>query len=244
MTQQLTVSAPIACTLDTGDFKARAAWLADLNARALLAHRRAGLELVLTYRADAREDVLTMVRQEQACCAFLSFEIEEGPGVVLVRVTAPPAARESAEAVFAPLASSAPLTVAPGGCCETSGPADRRSDAPWRSKRAMIGATAGLAATGALACAACCVLPFALPAAALAMSGGLLAWFSALRPWLTAIALLAVGGGWIWVAVVSVRARRRPGWPTLMALGWATLMLAGALAWGQIEGPVRQALGR
>lgn len=244
MTQQLTISPPIACTLGAGDFKARMAWIADLNARALQTHRRKGLDLVLTYRAEAREDVLSMVRGEQACCAFLTFEVWEEPGIVKVRISAPPAARESAEAVFAPFVSSAPIEAPRGDCCGTSGPTDRLPAARPFAKSPIVGAAAALAATGALACAACCVVPFALPAAALAMSGGVLAWFSGLTPWITAIALLAVGGGWIWLAMATLRSGRRPSWPTLIALGWATLMLAGALAWGQIEDPVRHALGR
>jgi hypothetical protein len=53
---------------------------------------------------------------------------------------------------------------------------DGRSDAPGTK---IAGAAA---ATGALACGVCCVLPFALPAAILALSGGFFAWFGSLKP--------------------------------------------------------------
>jgi len=40
------------------------------------------------------------------------------------------------------------------------------------------------------------VLPFTLPAAILAISGGFLAWFGSLLPWIRAMAVGAVFGGW------------------------------------------------
>jgi hypothetical protein len=95
---------------------------------------------------------------------------------------------------------------------------------------------AAIAATGALACGVCCVLPFALPAAVLAVSGGVLAWFGSLMPWATAAAVVVVVAGWSWIAVQSVRVRRLPAASTLLMMGFATALLLAALAWPRLEG--------
>jgi hypothetical protein len=102
----------------------------------------------------------------------------------------------------------------------------------------VVGATAAIAATSALACGVCCVLPFALPAAMLAMSGGVLAWFAGIMPWAIGIALVAVAGGWTWVGAQTVRTRRRPAIATLLTMAAATAMLAASLAWPHFEGAV------
>jgi hypothetical protein len=91
--------------LGAGDFQARVAWIAELNAAALQSHRSDDLRLELAYAASAREQVLQMVRGEQACCAFLAFEVSDEPGLVRVTIQAPEAARDVAETVFEPFQS-------------------------------------------------------------------------------------------------------------------------------------------
>jgi hypothetical protein len=110
------------------------------------------------------------------------------------------------------------------GCAAARAPADR-----------VVGAAAALAATGALACSVCCVLPFALPAALLAVSGGVIGWFAKATPWATGLALLAVAGGWTWVLMDSVRTRRKPARSTLLTLGLATAVFAAAAIWWHFE---------
>jgi hypothetical protein len=102
-------------------------------------------------------------------------------------------------------------------------------------KNRVVGATAAIAATGALACSVCCVLPFALPAAILATSGGVLAWLGSATPWVTTIAVVAVTGAWMWVGIQSVRAMRRPALSTLRTMAAASAMLVAALAWPHFE---------
>jgi hypothetical protein len=102
----------------------------------------------------------------------------------------------------------------------------------------IAGAAATIAATGALACGVCCVLPFALPAAILALSGGVFAWFGRLTPWVTAIAFVAVAAGWLWVGRQTFRTRRRPARSTLLTMTAATVLLAAALAWPHFEGSI------
>jgi hypothetical protein len=121
---------------------------------------------------------------------------------------------------------------------DVSAPLAHSVPPPPRPKTRVAGAAAAIAATGALACGMCCVLPFALPAAILAVSGGALAWFAGLMPWLTAIAMLAVAGGWLWVALLTQRARRRPALSTLLTMGASTVLLTAALVWPLLEGPI------
>jgi len=102
----------------------------------------------------------------------------------------------------------------------------------------IAGAAAALAATGAMACGVCCVVPFALPAAMLAVSGGVLAWFGSMEPLMTLVALAAVGVAWAWVALQTIRTRRRPTRSMLLTMGAASVLLAAALAWPFFERPL------
>jgi hypothetical protein len=108
-----TESVPIVCTLGAEDFKDRVAWIANLNASALLKIRRDDLRLELTYAPSAKEDVLQMVRGEKACCSFLTFEMQDEPQSIRVIIEAPEEAREAAELVFAPFQSK---TAKQAGC--------------------------------------------------------------------------------------------------------------------------------
>jgi len=216
MTDQSPDTAPIACTLGAGEFQARVAGLAALNAAALRHVRRDDLVLELTYAPGARDDVLEMVRRERECCGFLGFNVRDDALGVRVVVTAPEAARAAADTLFESFASGAAGAAAGCGCGGKSA-----SLAAWAAaksarpatppKNGPISVAAMIAAAGALACGACCVLPFALPAALLAMSGGVLVWVARAMPWVTGLAAAAVMGGWIWLALRRARTRRRPG---------------------------------
>ncbi len=108
----------------------------------------------------------------------------------------------------------------------------------------VAGATAAIVATSALACGVCCILPFALPAAILAASGGVLAWFAGLYPWMTLLAVAAVLGSWAWVGWQSFRTRKRPARSTLITMILATGVLAAAIAWPRVEGPITHLIRR
>jgi hypothetical protein len=103
-------AAPIACTLEGGDFKDRLAWIANLNRGALLGSRQDDLRLELTYAPHALHDVREMMRREQQCCAFLNFDLLVGDDVIRLVVTAPEEAREAAGLVFEPFQSKEPIT--------------------------------------------------------------------------------------------------------------------------------------
>jgi hypothetical protein len=109
-------SAPIACTLTPGDYKARLAWINELARDALRSHERRDLELELVYAAEAAQRVREMVRTEQDCCAFLSFELDERPGEVRLTIKAPERARDAADALLGQFLPSAEAR-ADRGCC-------------------------------------------------------------------------------------------------------------------------------
>lgn len=108
--------APIACTLSAGDFKDRQSAIAKLNREALRKHRQRDQSLELVYDPAAAARVREFVRAEQACCAFLSFEIEEQADAVRVRITAPKPARVAAAMLFAQFRAKKALVSAGCGC--------------------------------------------------------------------------------------------------------------------------------
>ncbi len=97
--------AAISCTLNAGSLNERLAWIAALNARSLKSARREGLTLTLDYVPEAIDDVRKLVAGEQACCAFLTFDIVEHRDFVRVSIAAPEEARDAVDALFEPFAS-------------------------------------------------------------------------------------------------------------------------------------------
>lgn len=93
--------APIVCTLTPGDFKERVQWMRDLARDSLRDARRESLALHLTYDVSAAPRLREMVRKEEACCAFLQFNLHEDARGVHLSITAPEDAREAANDLFA-----------------------------------------------------------------------------------------------------------------------------------------------
>jgi hypothetical protein len=217
-----TSAAPIACTLAPAEFKQRLASIGTLARDALRSHARRDLVLDLRYAPEARERVREMVRNEQACCSFLSFDLSETPDEIRLVVTAPEAAREAADMLFEQFVAGAPSTGVKTGAATQPG-------------SAAAGLTAVTLATGAVACGACCVLPFALPAAALASTGAVLAWVADMHAWMTGLAILAVIAAWGWIAWQTRRTRLRPAASTLYVMVVATALATVAVLWPLIE---------
>lgn len=96
-------------------------------------------------------------------------------------------------------------------------------------------AAAAATATAALACAAGCILPFALPAVVLAGTGGVIAWLVRAQGWMMILAVVAVAAGWIWVGLLSLRYRAKPALSTFGVMIAATLALALAAVWFALE---------
>jgi hypothetical protein len=93
---------PIACTLTASDLRQCLSWIATVNRDALLGHDRTDLTLRLRYAPAAVQKVMRLMRDEQACCAFLTFEMHEEPEAVTLTITAPEEARNTVDALFDP----------------------------------------------------------------------------------------------------------------------------------------------
>jgi len=91
----------IACTLSGDVLQDRRAWIADLARDALRGSERNDLSVRLRFAPEAIQRVRDMVRYEQACCSFLTFELDEHPDEISVTITAPEAARAAADSLFA-----------------------------------------------------------------------------------------------------------------------------------------------
>lgn len=237
----MTETAPIACTLAPGALKDRLAWIAALTRDALRSHVRRDLELDLRYAPEAAERVREMVRNEQACCSFLNFDLREQPHEVRLIISAPEAAREAADTLFEQFVAGASQVEC--ACATPSlalGASCRSTDSQPGSKAA--GWTAAALATGAVTCGACCVLPLALPGTVLAGAGNLLAWFAGAHMWVTGLAIAAVLGAWGWIAWQTQRTRCSPARSTLCVMVAATALLAIAVLWPVIERQLARAL--
>jgi len=223
---------PIACTLTAGEYKDRLASIRALTRDALRRHERRGLVLDLYYAPEAAERVREMVRKEQVCCAFLTFVVRPAAEAIRVSITAPESSREAADTLFEQFLTGAPVPSA-CGCAAQSNTTPLIAEKQLGEKAA--GLTAVTLATGAVACGACCVLPFALPAVAVAGTGSILAFVASAHAWVTGLALLAVVGAWSWIVWQSVRARRFPTASTLYMMAVATVLLSVAVLWPLIE---------
>ncbi|WP_434405477.1 hypothetical protein [Sphingobium sp. DN12] len=95
-----------------------------------------------------------------------------------------------------------------------------------------VGVAATITSSAAvLSCAACCVLPLALPAAALAGLGTTLSWFEGASPWLRILSVLIVAAAWIMVWRQGRNTGRRAARSTLMLLSISTVLTVISLVW-------------
>ena len=94
--------APIACTLQPGDYAQRLSWIAELARDGLIGVKRDDLRLELTYATSVAERVREMVSKEQECCAFLTFELSDTADELRLSISAPERARDVADALFEP----------------------------------------------------------------------------------------------------------------------------------------------
>jgi Protein of unknown function (DUF1153) len=82
------------------------AWIGTLVRDALRGSERDDLTLCLRFAPEAVQRIQDMVRKEQACCSFLTFEMEERPQELWLIIRAPEAARAAADALFAQFTAS------------------------------------------------------------------------------------------------------------------------------------------
>jgi hypothetical protein len=104
--KSMTDKPPIACTLTEHDLRDRVAWIATLNRDALRGYDRTDLTLQIRYCLQAAPHVRELMRREQACCAFLTFELQERSDEVQLTIKAPEVARATIDAFFEPFLPS------------------------------------------------------------------------------------------------------------------------------------------
>jgi hypothetical protein len=138
------------------------------------------------------------------------------------------------------IAEIQPITCTLTPSCACAGAAKPAAQEPPGAKAA--GAAAMTLSTGALACGACCVLPFTLPATILASIGPLLSAFIHMRWWLMALSVIAIIGAWGWLAWQMRRTGRKPSMSTLAMMTASTLLVTVSLLWPLIEKPLIHAL--
>jgi hypothetical protein len=97
---------PIACTLSGEARQDRRAWIAALVRDALRGSERNDLTLRLRFAPEVVQHIRDMVRKEQACCGFLTFEMDERPQDIWLTIRAPEAARAAADELFAQFIAS------------------------------------------------------------------------------------------------------------------------------------------
>ena len=97
---------------------------------------------------------------------------------------------------------------------------------------------------GALDCAACCVLPVAFPALALAFGGALLVWIDIATKAMFIAALFSVLGAWGWIAYRARSSGKRTARATIVMMSVATALLLVGLAFPLLEPFIIDAIRR
>jgi len=90
----------IACTLGAPDLKERVAGIRALARRSLRNTVRTPLALELTYGPEALDEVSDLMRKEQTCCAFVTFNLKSSSRGVILTITAPQQAADAADLLF------------------------------------------------------------------------------------------------------------------------------------------------
>ena len=106
-----------------------------------------------------------------------------------------------------------------------------------------VAATASVTALAAVACTACCLLPFTLPAALLALAGGSIAVLDHAHGWVTRLATAAVIAAWLWIAWQRRKTRQPIARRTIALMIAASLLTASAASWPLLEPLVFKTMG-
>jgi cytochrome bd-type quinol oxidase subunit 2 len=125
-------------------------------------------------------------------------------------------------------------------------PSETSAGCGCATKDATGNRLAGAATATALiaaACTACCILPFALPAAVLALAGGSIAILDHAHGWVTKLAIGVVLCAWSWIAWQRRRTGRQITRMTFMLMILATLLATAAASWPLLEPVAFHTLG-
>jgi hypothetical protein len=104
---------PIACTLTPAAMGDRVAWLRRLGRESLLEGKRTDSGLDLRFHAEAEGEVREWVRAEQACCAFLGFDLGPADDELRLRVTGPPGSEPVLDGLLAALTATTAASYTP-----------------------------------------------------------------------------------------------------------------------------------
>ena len=115
--------------------------------------------------------------------------------------------------------------------------------APKTKTAAGVAGAAGLTALAAAACTGCCILPFTLPAAILAVAGSSIALLHEAHVWMTWLAISIVAGAWLWIGRQAWRRGQRIARTTLAMMVLASLLAATAASWSLFEPQVFSTMG-
>jgi hypothetical protein len=115
--------------------------------------------------------------------------------------------------------------------------------APKAKTVAGIAGAASLTALAAAACTGCCILPFTLPAAVLAVAGGSIAVLDHAHVWVSRLAIAIVAAAWFWIGWQAWRRGRRVARTTLAMMVLASLLATVAASWPLLESQVFSAMG-
>jgi hypothetical protein len=95
------VDSPIACTLSADELRNRLNELKELTQDSLISAQRDDLALQLRYKLEAEHTVRRMIEREKECCAFLTFDLRIQSDAIALGISAPEAAREGIEQIYA-----------------------------------------------------------------------------------------------------------------------------------------------
>ena len=117
-----------------------------------------------------------------------------------------------------------PTQSSPGCACSTKAATSRK-----------VAAATTITALAAATCTACCVLPFALPTAMLALAGGSIAILDHAHGWMSKLAIAVVICAWSWMAWQRWRGERGITRLALALMIVATGLTATAASWPLLE---------
>jgi hypothetical protein len=106
-----------------------------------------------------------------------------------------------------------------------------------------VAATASITALAAVACTACCLLPFTLPATLLALAGGSIAVLDHAHGWVTRLAIAAFIAAWLWIAWQRRKTAQPIARRTMALMVAASLLTAAAASWPLLDPLVFKTMG-
>jgi hypothetical protein len=126
--------------------------------------------------------------------------------------------------------------------CGCAAPRDADHKPPIKATGTVAGA-ATVTALAAVACTACCILPFTLPAVVLAAAGGSIAALDHAHGWMTKLAIGVVVCAWLWIGWQVGRTRRPAARSTMVVMIITTFLTATAASWPLLEPAAFKTLG-